>query len=76
MYFQYHSLYIYQLIKIINIKLYIVKKRIYIIMKSENKYSPNCNLFSKQLNLSILVLKNPHSKKLMKLTTKLNQINY
>ena len=26
--------------------------RIYIIMKSRNKYSPNCNLFSKQLNLS------------------------
>ena len=26
--------------------------RIYIIMKSRNTYSPNCNLFSKQLNLS------------------------
>ena len=45
-------------------------------MKAINKYSPNCNLFSKQLNLSDFGFEKSVIEKIKEIKTKSNQINY
>ena len=45
--------------------------RIYIIMKSRNTYSPNCNLFSKQLNLSDFGFEKPVLEKIKEINNEI-----
>ena len=45
-------------------------------MKHRNTYSPNCNLFSKQLNLLDFGFEKPVLEEIKEINDEINQINY